>query len=229
MCAALGCMKIQDIPQTGKLGQTVTWKGRTGLLRRIKVTPKNPRSAPQQIIRSRLAAQAAAYDALSDVQQEAWIRAAAQVQTRATLGQSGPLTGMQLFAKVNCTLAVIGAPSVNAPPVKALMDTPPVSGLEITNVAGVVSLKLTTTDAPEDGTILRASECQRSGTRRAVGYRVLGVMDSPVNNKIDITAAYVARFGSPRVNSRVFVVVTPCVNGYEGIPVLFQARVPAAA
>jgi hypothetical protein len=222
-------MKIQDIPQTGKLGQTVTWKGRTGQLRRIKVTPKNPRSGAQQIIRARLAAQAAAYDALTDVQQQAWISAANQVRTRSTLGQSGALTGSQLFIKVNCTLQLIGAPTVTAPPLKSLMAVLPVSGLEITNAAGVVTLKLATTDAPPDGTILRACEWQKSGTRRAVGYRVLGTLDSPVAGKIDITALYTARFGAPPPNSRVFVAVSACASGYEGIPVLFHARVPASA
>src|SRR5512135_2534668 len=36
-------MKIKDVPQVGKLGLTVTWPGRYGLIRRILVTPRNPR------------------------------------------------------------------------------------------------------------------------------------------------------------------------------------------
>jgi hypothetical protein len=47
-------MKIQDIPQTGKLALTVTWPGRNGLIRRILVTPKNPRTDRQLEVRDLL-------------------------------------------------------------------------------------------------------------------------------------------------------------------------------
>ena len=62
-------MKIKDVPQTGKLGLTVTWPGRNGLIRRSLVTPRNPRTAKQQVVRQNLATQAAAYDQLTDAQQ----------------------------------------------------------------------------------------------------------------------------------------------------------------
>ena len=105
-------MKIKDIPQTGKLGLTVTWPGRNGLLRRTLVTPRNPRSGAQQVIRQNLATQAAAYDQLSEAQQQAWISAAAQIQSRPSLGQSGPLTGFQLFTKKDLRL---GSQPVSCP------------------------------------------------------------------------------------------------------------------
>jgi len=43
-------MKIQDVPQVGKLGLTVTWPGLNGLIRRTPVTPRNPRTGAQQVI-----------------------------------------------------------------------------------------------------------------------------------------------------------------------------------
>ena len=70
-------MKIQDVPQTGKLGLTVTWPGRNGLIRRILVTPANPRSDRQLVVRDLLAQQARRFDGLTDAQQNAWIVAAA--------------------------------------------------------------------------------------------------------------------------------------------------------
>ena len=59
-------MIIQDAPQSGRLGLTVTYPSRTGLVRRSFVTPANPRSSAQMLIRSNLATQAAAYDQLTD-------------------------------------------------------------------------------------------------------------------------------------------------------------------
>jgi hypothetical protein len=193
------------------------------------VTPRNPRSGAQQVIRQNLATQAAAYDQLTDAQQEAWIAAAAHMQSKATLGQSGLLTGLQLFTKVNCALLAIGGTPVLTPPAKPLLSPLPIDRLEITNTAGAIALKLHTTDTPPDGTMLRACAPQNSGCRRAVSCRLLGTLDSPVNDYITITSAYTTHFGVPAVGKRVFVSVNANVHGYEGIPLLFSARVPASA
>ncbi len=222
-------MKIQDIPQVGALGQTVTWKGRTGQFRRWRVVPRNPRTAAQQVVRQNLTTQAIAYDQLTDAQQEAWIATAAQMQTKPTLGQSGPLTGLQLFTKVNCAILAIGGTPVTAPPAKPLLQPLPIDGLEITNEAGVVALRLHTTASPPDGTMLRACAPEKSGCRRGSSYRLLGTLGSPVASYVTITTAYSTRFGVPPVGTRVFVSVNANVDGYEGIPLVFSARVPASA
>ena len=221
-------MKVTDVPQEGKLGLTVTFPGRNGLIRRTLVTPRNPRTSAQQVIRQNLATQAAAYDQLTDVQQEAWIAAAAQIQSKPHLGQKGPLTGLQLFTKVNCALLAIGQPAVIAPPAKTLLSPLPIDGLVITNTGGTLAIRLHTTGSPADGTMLRACAPQNSGCRRGLGYRLLGILDSPVSNYVNITSAYTGRFGAPAVGKRVFVSVNANVGGYEGIPLVFSARVPAA-
>ena len=77
--------------------------------------------------------------------------------------------------------------------------------------------------------MLRACTAQNSGNRRGESYRLLGTLDSPVSSYITITTAYATRFGVPAVGKRVFVSVNANVNGYEGIPQVFSARVPAAA
>ena len=222
-------MKVTDVPQEGKLGLTVTFPGRNGLIRRMKVTPRNPRTSAQQVIRQNLATQAAAYDQLTDVQQEAWIAAAAQIQSKPHLGQKGPLTGLQLFTKVNCALLAIGQAAVTAPPAKTLLSPLPIDGLDITNTGGNLTIRLHTTGAPPDGTMLRACAPQNSGCRRGVSYRLLGTLGSPVANYVNITSAYTGRFGAPVAGKRVFVSVNANVDGYEGIPLVFSARVPAAS
>jgi hypothetical protein len=222
-------MKIQDIPQVGKLGQTVTWKGRNGLIRRWKAIPRNPRTPDQQLVRQNLATQAIAYSQLTDVQQEEWIATAAQMQSKATLGQSGPLTGLQLFTKINCALLAIGANPVITPPAKPLLEPLPIDTLAITNTAGTIAIRLHTTATPPDGTMLRASAPEKGGARRGTGYRLLGTLDNPVGGYVNITTAYTTRFGVPAVGSRVFVSVNANVLGYEGVPLVFSARVPTAA
>jgi hypothetical protein len=222
-------MKVKDVPQLGKLGLTVTWPGRNGLIRRILAVPRNPRTSAQQVVRQNLATQAAAYDALTDEQQQAWIATAAQMQSKPTLGQSGPLTGLQLFTKLNCALLAIGGDAVTTPPAKPLLEPLPIDALDITNTSGTIAIRLHTTGSPPDGTMLRACAPEKSGCRRGVSYRLLGTLGSPVSSYITITTAYTGRFGVPPVGSRVFVSVNANVDGYEGIPLVFSARVPAAA
>src|SRR5512139_3693225 len=142
-------MKIIDVPQTGKLGLTVTYPSRNGLIRRSWVVPANPRTADQLVARSRLAQMAAAWDSLTEAQQDAWIAAAAQEQSRPTLGQSGPLTGLQLYIKLNSNLVRCGEATVSAPPQKTMQEPLPITGLTITNTAGVIALKMAcSTDLP---------------------------------------------------------------------------------
>jgi hypothetical protein len=221
-------MKVKDVPQVGKLGLTVTWPGRNVLIRRTLVTPRNPRSGAQLAVRQSLSTQAAAYDQLSDAEQEAWIAAAAQMQTKPTLGQSGPLTGLQLFTKVNCALLAIKGTPVTLPPVKSRLNPLPIDALNITNTGGAIALKLHTTDAPPDGTMLRACAPQKSGRRQGVSYRLLGTLDTPTDGSVDITSVYTTRFGVPAVGSRVFVSVNAVVDGYEDVPLVFSGRVPAS-
>jgi hypothetical protein len=222
-------MKIQDIPQTGKLGLTVTWRGRNGLLRRILVTPKNPRTDKQLVVREQLAEQARRFDALTDAQQNAWNVAAAGYQSNSRLGQKGPLTGLQLFVRINCKLGLLGQEPVDAPPVAPQFPALAAQGLVITNAAGVVAVKLTCLGDPGENTVLRASPPQNSAVRACRNFRIIGTCPAAVAGAADITALYAAEFGAaPAAGKRLFVRASTMVNGFESLPRQFQARVPAA-
>jgi hypothetical protein len=169
-------MKIQDIPQVGKLGLTVTWRGRNGLLRRILVTPKNPRTDKQLVVREQLSEQARRFDALTDAQQNAWNVAAAGYQSNSRLGQKGPLTGLQLFVRINCKLGLLGQDPVDAPPVAPQFPDLAPQGLVITNTAGVVAVKLTCVGGPgrEHGAAGQsAAELRDSGLSQLPHHRHL--------------------------------------------------------
>jgi hypothetical protein len=221
-------MKIQDIPQTGKLGLTVTWPARNGLARRILVTPKNPRTDRQLEVRDLLAQQARRFDALTDAQQDAWNMAAAGFKSRPSLGQSGPLTGLQLFVRVNCKLGLLGQSQVDVPPTAPQFPDLAPQNLVITNTAGVVAVKLTCPTDPGESTVLRASPPQNSAIRACRNFRIIGVCPAPVAGSADITGLYTAEFGAVPVGKRLFVWASTMVDGFESLPRQFQARVPAA-
>jgi hypothetical protein len=221
-------MKIQDIPQTGKLGMTVTWLGRNGLIRRILVTPKNPRTDKQLVVRDLLSQQARRFDGLTDAQQNAWNVAAAGYQSNSRLGQKGPLTGLQLFVRINCKLGLLGQDPVDAPPVAPQFPDLAPQGLVITNTAGVVAVKLTCLGDPGENTVLRASPPQKSAVRACRNYRIIGTCPVPAAGAADITGLYTAVFGAVPVGMRLFVRASTMVDGFESLPRQFQARVPAA-
>ena len=221
-------MKIQDIPQVGKLGLTVTWHGRNGQLRRILAIPKNPRTDRQLEVRDLLQQQARRFDALTDVQQDAWNVAAAGFRSTPSLGQSGPLTGLQLFVRVNCKLGLLGQDAVDVPPVAPQFPALAPQGLVITNTGGAVAVKLTCPTNPGESTVLRASPPQNSAIRACRNYRIIGTCPVPTGGSADITSLYVAEFGAVPIGKRLFVQASTMVNGFESLPRQFQARVPAA-
>ncbi len=200
-------MKILDIPQSGKRGLYVSQQSRNGLVSRALVIPTQPETDAQLRIRSFLRSVASQWRGLTQAQRDAWTAEASAHQSRARLGQSGPLTGSQLYAKINCSLLNIGGEVVLAPPAEPVFDLLPVSGLVITNTAGVITLKLTTTASPPDGTMLWGARPCSQGVNTARGVVFLGTLGSPVSNAIDITTAYTARYGSPAVGKKVFVKV----------------------
>ena len=221
-------MKIQDIPQTGKFGRSVTWPGRNGLIRRILVTPANPRTDRQLEVRDLLSQQARRFDALTDAQQDAWNVAAAGYQSRPTLGQSGPLTGLQLFIRVNCKLGLLGLVPVDVPPAAPQFPNLAPQSLVITNTGGVVAVKLACPTEPGDNTVLRASPPQNSAVRACRNYRIIGLCPAPVQGSADITGLYTAEFGAVPIGKRLFVRASTMVDGFESLARQFQARVPAA-
>jgi hypothetical protein len=210
------------------MGLSVTWQGRNGLIRRILVTPANPRTDRQLVVRDLLSQQARRFDALTDVQQDAWNVAAAGYKSTPRLGQSGPLTGLQLFVRVNCKLGLLDQTPVDVPPTAPQFpDLAPVN-LVITNTSGVIAVRLTCPTDPGANTVLRASPPQNSAVRACRDFRIIGLCPTPAQGSANITGLYTAEFGSVPVGKRLFVRASTMVNGFESLPREFQARVPAA-
>jgi hypothetical protein len=197
-------------------------------VRRILVTPKNPRTDRQLEVRELLVQQARRFDALTDAQQDAWNVVANGFQSRPSLGQSGPLTGLQLFVRINCKLGLLGQDAVDAPPVAPQFPSLAVQSLVITNTAEVIAVKLACPSNPGESTVLRASPPQNSAIRACRNFRIIGICPAPTDGSADITALYTAEFGAVPVGKRLFVQASTMVNGFESLPRQFQARVPAA-
>ena len=152
-----------------------------------------------------------------------------EIKSRPTLGQSGPLTGLQLFTKINCLLALLGQDPVDAPPASPTFGELAPQNVVISNTGGVIAVKLTCPTSPGHNTLLCATALQHSGIRRTQNYRVLGMCPTPAQGSADITSLYVAAFGALTAGKCLFVQASLVVDGWESIPRTFSGLVPASA
>ena len=222
-------MKILDIPQSGKRGLNVSQNGQFGQISRTLAIPANPRSAAQMSVRDNLSRVAAKWRALTETQRAEWMAAASAVKSNSRLGQNGALSGFQLFTKINCTLSQFGQTAVETPPIRPQFPDLAPQGLVITNTAGVVALKLTCPGNPGENTIVRGSKPVSQGIEVCKDFRILGTCPAAVAGLADITDLYTARYGVPKVGTKVYVQVNQFVDGWESLPRTYSAIVPTAA
>lgn len=220
--------KIINIPISGKVGLNVDMPGRYGQVRRNWVIPSNPETAAQLAVRSRLATCISGFKSLTQAQQDTWNSAARAQSTRSRLGTNGPMTGLQLYTKLNSTLLMLGQEAITAPPGVTVLGDPAPQGLVITNTGGTIALKLTCPTSPGENTIIRGAEPRSQGRETCSDYRILGTCPAPVQGSANITSLYTARYGEPPVGKKVYVQVNQFVNGWESLPRTFWDIVPAA-
>ena len=222
-------MKILDIPQSGKRGLYVSQGGRYGQISRALVIPSNPRTVSQTSVRAILSRVAMRWRSLEETERAAWTSAGSGVSSASRLGQSGPLTGSQLFNKINCTLAQFGQEQVDAPLARPQFPSLAPTNLVITNAGGVIALKLTCPTDPGESTVVRGSKPVSQGYGKFTDFRILGMCPAPVLGASDITSLYTARYGVPPVGMKVFVRVNQFVDGWEDQGVTYSGIVPASA
>ena len=219
-------MKILDIPQSGKRGLNVSQNGRYGQISRSLVMPTNPRTPAQMNVRSIFATVTTGWRALTEDQRTAWTAAAKNYQSTTRCGQSGVLTGAQLYTKINAVNLTFGAAEADTPPIKPQFPALAPQNLTITNTAGVIALKLTCPTDPGSNTIIRGQAPQSQGREVPGTAVILGVCPAPAQGVANITAIYTAKHGVPPVGTKVFVKVNQFLDGHESIPVTFSAIVP---
>lgn len=149
-------------------------------------------------------------------------------QTKPRLGMSGPLTGEQLFCRINAVLVTFDQVQVDMPPPFPVFPALGPQNLVITNTAGLIAIKLTCPTDPSENTIMRASAPCSAGIARTPRQVIIGTVPEPVLGSSDITALYTARYGVPDVTSRLFVTCNQFIDGWESQLVTFTAIVPAA-
>ena len=215
--------------QSGKQGTTVSLRTPYGQAERQLAVPKNPRTPAQQRVRGDLARFASRWRGLTDEQRAAWITAAQKTTSHPRLGQSGRLTGCQLFIKINCTLAAAGMDMVVYPPDRPRFTANPTGALTITKVGGAIALKLKVSRAPAHYMmVLGTAPCSR-GVSRPRRFVLLGALPEAEDGVSEITDLYVTRYGLPPVGTRIFIRTRQVADGWEDLQRDTTAVVPSDA
>lgn len=221
--------KRQCDPTSGSIGLQVYVPSRNGQVVRIRAIPANPKSLEQIAIRAQLAGQSGAWRALTEIQRLAWQAAALNYNSKSRLGQSGPLTGEQLFVRINCNLVAMGETAVTAPPALPVFDTNVVQSLELLNPGGVVSIKLVCSGTSSAFNIVSATPPLSQGRMRAYGMNELGELPEVVSTKANITTLYTAKFGAPVAGQKIFVRSHQMDSGWQDGGILLSGIVPASS
>ena len=220
-------MRILDVPQSGSVGDTVTYQSRYGLIRRRKVIPRDPRTASQIDCRIAFQKARAFWSTLTDEQHLAWNTLARPRQTHPVLGESRLLSGYELAVKINMQLATFGLPMTPTPSPVPIFPDNPVSGLSITSAGSAVSLQLALSAQPVQFIVVLGTRAQNPGVSYVDHYKILGLLPDPQGGLSDITELYLDAFKLLPAGKRVFIRTVQQINGWRDLPKTISARIPA--
>lgn len=218
-----------------KIGSVVASANKDGNYFRAKVTPRNPRSAAQQMVRSLFTINSQAWRGLDDAQRSGWVALAAQVTLHDTLGNKYKPSGQQLYVSCKSNGATVGLVVPDDAPAT------PDAAIDINGLAVVATVE---SAAPNTQTLTLAYEsdaglgifaysttAQFSPGRSFVGpsqYRFTGDQLGPKPTPVSILTEYQALHGKLVVGSKLALSIkgiTP--HGFAGLPQVMIVTVAA--
>jgi len=206
-----------------KIGGQVASKNRGGAYMRNKVTPVNPQTGAQSVVRSRLVSISQSWRALTQAQRDAWNGAVSDFARTDIFGNLKNPSGFNLYQRLNNNIVALGGSPITLPPVVEALDT--VSDLVLTYTSGTPALSLAynPSDGEDQGYKLFATAPQSPGVNFVKSeYRLISVGNAIPAGPLNILAPYVAVFGSVgTVGKKIFVKIVPTGSnsGVEGSPV----------
>jgi hypothetical protein len=238
-------MRIVDVPQRGKKGKTVASRNRFGEYVKELTPIKQPGTASQRHVWGNMHHLWQLWNEISDEQRAAWWRLAQAVESRRTLGQSGPLDGPIMFRKINTVLQTCQRPLLLDPPPPPSFGPNPVIGFAIREGKGGVAFKVKLSpdirwqDRPslEDLMVFAWAPC-RAGVSRNSLYAFIGLLPPPTKGESDIIELYLKklkqwrklkhpRYHVPLEGSRIFIRVWQQMDGWENELGMFRGNASA--
>ena len=182
----------------GKLGGHVYSKNRGGAYVRTKVTPVNPQTTSQLLVRSIFTMLSQGWRALTDVQRSAWNSAVDNFQRTDIFGDIKKPSGINLYMRLNQNIINAGGSAI---------DTPPAPGDSPENVtfssapngtAPALSIVFAPTPVPADTAYVVEATASLSPGKSFIKnqYRVIKTIPAAGATPNNALAAYEAKFGA---------------------------------
>ena len=195
----------------GKINGHVASKNRSGAYFRTKVTPTNPQTAAQSDARSRLAQFSQAWSGLNDGARIAWNAAVTSWMTNNIFGDGVMPSGKNLYTRLNANLDLVGAASLNVPPLPIATTSADISNMIADVSANQIQFDFANADAGQE-LVIEATAPQTPGTYNASGrFRVISTQTQDPAGTINVWSEYVAKFGGPVAGQKVFIRVKSIV------------------
>lgn len=185
----------------------------------------NPNSSFQGTVRARMAANAAAWRALTSTQREGWASLGLSMTRTDSLGQTYDLTGFQAYCSVNNDNLAAGNAVVSDAP--ALVTPDAILTATITLTAASFSIAYTPTPLGTGERLFTFASPQRSAGRSfEADFRLIAVSAAAAASPADVFSAYQARLGTPVVGNQIFLSLVRYKGGFTSGP-LRTAKVVA--
>jgi len=210
----------------GKIGGQIASKNRSGAYMKNKVTPINPRSQAQILVRSYLAAASSAWGSLDQSLRSAFDSAVNDWTSTNIFGDSVKPTGKNLFSALGINLLSIGEAMPTSVPAKVAI---PALGLETAaiNLGAETFIITAGFEAGSFAFVVGATPTLSPGTSFTKGkFRNLLFEDAEIPLGETLYTAYVARFGVPAVGANISVevkLISP--TGQAGLPETLRVTV----
>lgn len=188
----------------------------------VNVSPVNPNTVSQQLVRTRFGITQQAWAGLTEAERQAWIDISESWTNTNVFNNEIGYTGFSLHARLNRNRQEINEALITAAPLPAAIDG--MTALSIVADTGGGTLIATFTPAiiGTQKTIVRATQPLSAGvTFVKAELRKIAVLDVTDLSPIDLAAFYIAVHGAlPPVGSKVFVDFKPVLvaTGQNGVP-----------
>jgi hypothetical protein len=202
----------------GKLGNSVFSRNKGGAIIRQKVTPNNPRTAAQQLVRQNFGQNSKAWSGtLTQSQRDAWTAFAAANPVRNVFGNTITITGLAMYNRLNQILLQIGASIILDPPVAYSVVQAPSIGSLVIDEAGpqyTFTKNAGLMDVTTDYYVFATSGLAVGKTPNQNLYRFIGAFHTTasVSTDISIASQYEAVFGIPAVGTQVWADIAQVNN-----------------
>lgn len=160
----------------------------------------------------------AAYEALTDIERNEWIKAAANNYYRVNqLAEKKRYTGFHLFMHLNLPLSLIGSALLSSPPARVIY---PQMKTFNGNIFSPLALTCSFITSFPCQVILYASTQLNAGRMSTNQIYTFMQYTSSGTGGQDLITNYIARFGIPVIGKKIFVRCDPVdvVTGVRGVP-----------